>query len=448
MINHSNITENGSALSIQGRTSNPQRKGAWRQYAILAVMLSAASVQGDVIVNNLNQPVYGWDGPIGTDANANDYLLAQEITLPAANYASYVINKVTLSLRPNGASAGVTVSIWGVDSNNNPGSQIAVVASQLVPTAENIDFTPATNIVLAPGMYYVVVAPTTPADNAKVSWAYTSAWTNWSGTGILGAFASTANGNWANLPVYQSPFLLSVQATPTIGALAMSQKARVTSLSWPASLAGFVAESTTNLAPSNWQTITNQPIQVGNQIVLSNSWTDSNRFFRLRQQFAVDNLDQWPGPWDGPIGTDANTNDALLGQVFTLPAGNYAINKVALLLTPVYGNANITVSIWNVGPNNLPTTEISAVSSQLVASAGEVDFIPSAPITLSAGSYYVVAAPTAAADNAKVGWVYTVSTFWTGLGTLGGTADKFPGYWEYFPIGYGPFQMSVRATPK
>jgi len=37
---------------------------------------------------------------------------------------------------------------------------------------------------------------------------------------------------------------------------------------------------------------------------------------------------------------------------------------------------------------------------------------------------------------------------WTGLGTLGGTADKFPGYWKYSPIGYGPFQMSVQVTPK
>ena len=449
MITNLQTIEDGSALSAQGRSSNPQRKGTWRQYAILAVTLSAASLQGEVVVNNLNQPLSAWDGPIGTDANTNDFLLAQEITLPAANYASYLINKVTLRLRPKGASASVTVSIWDVDPlNNNPGHEISMVASQAVPTAENIDFTPATNIVLAPGMYYVVAAPTTPADNAKVSWAYTSAWTNWSGTGILGSFASTGNGSWANQPVYQSPFLLSLEATPTIGALAISQQAGVTSLSWPASLTGFVPESTTNLAPSNWQTITNQPIQIGAQTVLSNTWTDSNRFFRLRQQFAVNNLEQWPGPWDGPIGNDANKSDSLLGQVFTLPAGNYAVGKVTLLMTPVNGSGNITVSIWQIGSNNLPTTEISTVSSKLVASAGEVDFIPSAPITLSAGSYYVVAAPTTAADNAKVGWVYTVSTFWTGLGALSGTADKFPGHWEYSQIGYGPFQMSVQATPK
>jgi hypothetical protein len=209
-----------------------------------------------------------------------------------------------------------------------------------------------------------------------------------------------------------------------------------------------VAESTTNLAPSNWQTITNQPIQSGNQMVISNSWTNSERFFRLRQQFAVDNLDQWPGPTDGPIGTNANNSGSLLGQIFTLPAGNYAINKVTLLLSPMNGNGHITASIWNVGANNLPTTQISAVSSQLVTNAGPVDFTPSAPITLSGGSYYVVTAPTAAADNAKVGWTYTASMFWTGLGTLSGTADKFVGYWEYSQIGYGPFQLSIQATPK
>jgi hypothetical protein len=60
----------------------------------------------------------------------------------------------------------------------------------------------------------------------------------------------------------------------------------------------------------------------------------------------------------------------------------------------------------------------------------------------------LVAAPTTAADSKKVGWVYTASTFWTGLGTLEGTADKFPGYWEYSAIGYGPFQLNIQATPK
>jgi hypothetical protein len=134
MNKHRRTIKPGSALSVQGRTCNPRPKGNWRQYAILAVALSAASLQGEVIVNNLTQPVLGWDGPIGTDANTNDFLLAQQIALPAANYASYVLNKVTLQLRPNGAAASVTVRIYDVTPfNNNPGNQIAIVASQLVP---------------------------------------------------------------------------------------------------------------------------------------------------------------------------------------------------------------------------------------------------------------------------------------------------------------------------
>lgn len=448
MTNQSNTNE-GSATSARGGTSTPQRKGGWWHHAILAMTIATTAVQGEVIVNNLSQPVSDWDGPIGTDANNNDFLVAQEFTLPAGNYASYLINEVTLRLRPNGASASVTVSIWGVNPlSNNPSSKIAVVASQIVSTTANVNFIPATNIVLAPGMYYVVVAPKTPADNAKVSWAYTSAWANWSGAGILGYFADTSGGSWANSPVFNDPFLLSVQATPTIGAVALRQGGSGTSLSWPASLKGFVAESTTNLAASNWQTITNPPTQIGGQTVVSNTWTDANRFFRMRQEFAVNNLDQWPYSSVGPIGTDANSSDTLLGQLFTLPTGNWAINKVTLLLSPVAGSGHITVSIWNVGANNLPTTQISTVSSELVASAGNVDFIPPVPITLSAGSYYVVAAPTTAADNAKVDWSATISTFWTGSGTLSGSADKNPGYWEYFPIGYGPQQMSIQVTPK
>ncbi len=59
-----------------------------------------------------------------------------------------------------------------------------------------------------------------------------------------------------------------------------------------------------------------------------------------------------------------------------------------------------------------------------------------------------MAAPATPADNAKVNWTATISTFWTGLGTLAGSADQNPGFWEYFSISYGPQQMSVQVTPK
>ncbi|MGA2028894.1 MAG: hypothetical protein ABSG87_02330, partial [Verrucomicrobiota bacterium] len=50
----------------------------------------------------------------------------------------------------------------------------------------------------------------------------------------------------------------------------------------------------------------------------------------------VDNLDQTTAGYYGPIGTDSNSNDFLIGQEFTLPAGNpsYTLNKITLLLDP------------------------------------------------------------------------------------------------------------------
>ena len=105
------------------------------------------------------------------------------------------------------------------------------------------------------------------------------------------------------------------------------------------------------------------------------------------------------------------------------------------------------MSIWHAGPDNNPTNEIAVVGSQTVTNEGNVDFVPSSPLMVSSGSYYVVAAPTTSADNAKVGWDWTFSTTWTGFGALGGVADTYNGAWENFPIGIGPYQMSVHVTP-
>ena len=42
-------------------------------------------------------------------------------------------------------------------------------------------------------------------------------------------------------------------------------------------------------------------------------------FFRLRQSLVAENLDQPATGWDGPIGSDNNTNDFQMAQEFILP---------------------------------------------------------------------------------------------------------------------------------
>lgn len=240
---------------------------------------------------------------------------------------------------------------------------------------------------------------------------------------------------------------MSVEAVPVAATMKITQRGGNTALFWPSFLRGYVVDSATNLVATNWQAVTNMPAVVAGTNTLTNSWSDRARFFRLRQGFAVDNLEQPPANWDGPIGTDNNSNDFLIGQEFALPPGNYLINKVTLLLTPGVGNGSVTASIWTVDASGNPGTQIATVASAFVSSTGNVNFVPSTPVRLSSGTYYVVLTPATPADNAEVGWYWTSSISWTGFGALGGYAATHSGQWQNSPLSAGPYQMSVQAVP-
>ncbi len=409
----------------------------------LLMFTVAASLQADVIVNNLSQPTDNYFGPIGDNSNTNDFLIGQEFTLPA-EATPYQLDQITLLLNATAGGANIAVSVWQVGPDNNPTNEIAVVASNLVANAGNVDFVPSTNISLSPGIYYVVAAPATPADSGFVSWAYTAD-TNWVGLGSLGGYADTSPGGWENASITNFPQQLRVQATPLPASISISHQRTNMTLSWSSALTGYGLEITTNLASPDWQTVTNTPTLVAGTQTITNRWSGSSRFFRLRQNIVADNLGQPTGGWDGPIGTDANSNDFLIGQEFALPSGSHSLSKITLPLNPVNGSGHVTVSLWHAGPDNNPTNEIAEVASQLVSSAGNINFVPSTPVTLPGGTYYVVAAPTTPTDNGRVGWDWTFSTSWTGFGTLGRFADTYPGAWENFPLGTGPYQMSIQT---
>ena len=54
-------------------------------------------------------------------------------------------------------------------------------------------------------------------------------------------------------------------------------------LSWPTNAAGFQLESRTNISNSNWTSLTNIPVTVGNQTVVTNRSNPDSAFFRLRK---------------------------------------------------------------------------------------------------------------------------------------------------------------------
>jgi hypothetical protein len=57
----------------------------------------------------------------------------------------------------------------------------------------------------------------------------------------------------------------------------------VTLLSWPSTAGGYVLESTPSLASPLWEAATNAPVISAGRYVLTNSWSDQSRFFRLRR---------------------------------------------------------------------------------------------------------------------------------------------------------------------
>lgn len=413
--------------------------------ALLLIFAGLGQLRADVMVDNLGQPTENYFGPIGSDSNTNDFEIAQEFTLPAAA-TPFQLNAISLLYYATGGGANLTVSIWGADSNNNPTNEIAGVGTQYLANAGVATFTPSTNVLLGPGIYYVVAAPATPADSGLIHWAYATT-TNWTGPGSLENIADTIPGNWENVSVTNLPQQMSVQATPVAATLGLEQTAGVTTLFWPAALNGFVADSTTNLASPPWQALTNPPVLAAGTNTVTGTSTAPMQFFRLRQSLVAENLDQPAVGWDGPIGSDNNTNDFQMAQEFILPPGNYALTQVTLALIPAYGSGNVTVSIWSVGLDGNPASQVAVVASQLVASAGNVAFIPPAPLKLSGGAHYAVAEPTTPADNGLVGWDYTISTSWTGFGALANFASTYNGMWVNAPISQGPYQISIQATP-
>lgn len=406
----------------------------------------AAWARADVIVDNLSQTTANYYGPIGNDANSSDFLIGQEFTF-APGPSPYQIDAITLLLAPGGSSGNITVSLWNVDGNNNPSNEIAALPSVKVGKAGAVSFVPTNNIILEPGMYYVVAAPTAPTDSGLVSWAFTTS-SNWDGSGTLNSFADKSRGYWTNFN-FGEPQQMSVLAeTVTASINSVKRKTNVTTLAWLSVFGGFVADSTTNLLKPVWQVIANAPTTSGATNIVTNSWSGPMQFYRLHQSWVVNNLAQ-PGTAWNPIGNDNNENDFQMAQEFTLPAGTNVLNKVTLGLVPINGGGHVTATLWTVGGDGNPGTQIATVaSSVLVTSPADVDFIPSTTITLTAGDYYVVVNTPSSLDNRRVGWYFTQSLGWTGFGTMGSTAVTILGGWENFSFGsVDPFQMSVQVSP-
>ena len=100
----------------------------------------------------------------------------------------------------------------------------------------------------------------------------------WAGTtnelffGFMGGTSTSATLQIENIRFYSL-------AAPR---LEIAQSGSTKLLSWPSTAGGYVVETTPSLTPPVWEAVTNAPVISAERYVLTNSWSDQSRFFRLR----------------------------------------------------------------------------------------------------------------------------------------------------------------------
>jgi len=100
----------------------------------------------------------------------------------------------------------------------------------------------------------------------------------WAGTtnelffGFMGGTSTNATLQIENIRFY------SVVTPP----LEIARNGGTTLLSWPSTAGGYVVETTPTLAAPAWESVSNAPAILADRYVLTNSWSEPSRFFRLR----------------------------------------------------------------------------------------------------------------------------------------------------------------------
>jgi hypothetical protein len=79
--------------------------------------------------------------------------------------------------------------------------------------------------------------------------------------------------------ILSSNAVLTVNPLPVLG---VAQSSGFALMFWPVSAHGFVLETTPSLSPANWVTVSNPPIQIGDEYLESIQMSGTNQFYRLQ----------------------------------------------------------------------------------------------------------------------------------------------------------------------
>ena len=124
-------------------------------------------------------------------------------------------------------------------------------------------------------------------------------------------------------------FSIAVRAGAQLPALSLQQSGSNIVLSWPASAAGFMLQSTDNLgASASWANVTGSYIPQGASLTWTNTFPAGRRFFRLAQNGPL------PVPTNALTGSIASMGTPWVVTTDTSAPGNFAIPGTAVGTVP------------------------------------------------------------------------------------------------------------------
>jgi hypothetical protein len=190
--------------------------------SVLAPQITQA--QGTIYLSNLGQPSAG-----SMAVGSNSWLAAGFQT--GRNPGGYVLNSVQLGMvDASGNPSDFTVMIYG-EHNGPPPPAIQPVSSlgtlngSTDPATGGIfTYTPASDLTLSPGIYFIVLTAGTAVANGAYEWslAVANSYNPSGGWSSLGGVWTSSDGSFWNVPIAGYPqFAINATPIPEPGVLSM-----------------------------------------------------------------------------------------------------------------------------------------------------------------------------------------------------------------------------------
>jgi len=290
-FNYSGVTQ--VTFISSGGTKHTGYAGKGNQFVMDNLSVSTGA-SGPVITQEpTNQTIYTGGTAAFTVAASGTPPLAYQWTLAGTNLDGATNTTLSLTNVQLGQAGDYIVLV-----TNNYGSAQSSDAYLVVNPWYHFVWNQLASPQFVNTPFAVVIQAQDPNNNPASDFTNSVSLSTVDGTPVLPAVSDYfVQGTWTGtVTVAQSDAGLVLQAVDNLGDTGLANPVDIDDLplltigssagawyvSWPVNPAGFALETSPSLAPANWQSVTDQPVQVGDQYTLPIPTTGTNAFYQLQ----------------------------------------------------------------------------------------------------------------------------------------------------------------------